>query len=631
MKYLFLLGCSLVIAAPTAAQEATDEVVVADSIRDDLITVVATGVRSRIDQSGQSVSVIGADEIAAIQGPDLTRVLERLPGINITRNGSLGSFTGVRLRGADAEQLLVLIDGVRVNDPSSPGSGFDFGSLLSGGIAKIELLRGSNSVVWGSQAIGGVLAVTSRQLDGVEASTEYGAHDSFDGSAVAGLSGNAYAISLNGGYTRTDGISSAASGTEADGFRQWRIGGRGRLDLAEGLSAKLSARYTDSRVDLDGYPAPLYSFADTPEFQKSREVSGRAGLDYQGTDWALAGGFALSDIRRDYYDPTYGTAPSYGYKGRSERADVSGGVDVTDQFRVIFGVDSEWSRFSGSFDAEQKARLSSTHALLTYNGDRLNLAAGVRLDDHSQFGSEWTFGANGSFAVSNDWRVRASYGEGFKAPTLFQLFSFYGNAALNPERSRSFDFGIEQGDRNGDLHFALTAFRRDSLDLIDFVSCFGVSGGICVGRPDGTYNNISKARAEGIEAEADARLGGGFTLHAAYSYTKAINRTPGAANFGNDLARRPRNALTLSADWQAPLQDLTLGADLRVVSDSFDNASNSQRLEGYALVTLRANLPLSEGVELYGRIENLTNTSYQTIAGYGTAGRSAYAGVRARF
>ncbi len=624
MKYLFLLSCSLLVAAPAAAQGAADDIIIADPIRDDLITVVATGLRSRIDQTGQSVSVIGADEIAAIQGPDLTRVLERLPGINITRNGSLGSFTGVRLRGADAEQLLVLIDGVRVNDPSSPGGGFDFGSLLSGGIAKIELLRGSNSVVWGSQAIGGVLAITSKALNGAEGSVEYGARDSLDANASAGLAKNGYAFRFNGGYSRTDGISSAAVGTEPDGFRQWRIGGRGRIDLLAGLSANFAGRYADSKVDLDGYPAPLYNFADTPEFQKTREASGRAGLAYQGSSWQLDAGYALSDIRRDYYDPTYGPAPSYGYKGRSERADLSGGVNLSDQLRLIFGADSEWSRFSGSFDAQQRARLSSTHALLTYTASRLNLSAGLRLDDHSQFGSELTFGGNGSFDIADGWRIRASYGEGFKAPTLFQLLSDYGNAALTPERSRSYDIGIERGDRNSGLHFALTAFRRDSRDLIDFVSCASLN--VCATRPYGTFDNVRSARAEGFEAEADAAVSDRLQVRAAYSYVKATNRAS-----GNDLARRPSHALTLASDWRTPLHDLTLGADLRMVSDSFDDPGNFTPIDGYALVTVRANLPITDALELFGRIENVGNTRYQTAAGYGTAGRSAYAGVRARF
>ena len=264
--------------------------------------------------------------------------------------------------------------------------------------------------------------------------------------------------------------------------------------------------------------------------------------------------------------------------------------------------------------------------MLGYAGGRLNLAAGVRIDDHSRFGSQWTFGANGSFTVADDWRIRASYGEGFKAPTLFQLFSDYGNGKLVPEHSRSYDIGIEKGDRNGTLHVALTAFRRDSRDLIDFVSCFGVNGGICAGRPYGTYNNVRSARAEGFEAELGGALTDRLKASAAYSYVKATNRAT-----GKDLARRPRHALTLAADWRTPLHDLTLGADLRVVSHSFDDAGNFTRLGGYTLVALRASLPVTEQIELFARIENLGDVGYQTTASYGTLGRSAYVGARARF
>jgi len=212
----------------------------------------------------------------------------------------------------------------------------------------------------------------------------------------------------------------------------------------------------------------------------------------------LDGGFALTDIRRAYFDTLASTAPNFATKGHSERLDLTGHLDLPSGFNLTFGGDSEWSRYSTSFDAEKKARLASGHALLGYasSDGRIHLAAGARIDDHSRFGSQWTFGANGSFMVADDWRIRASYGEGFKAPTLFQLFSDYGNAALVPEHSRSYDIGIEKGDRNGPLHIALTAFRRDSRDLIDFVSCFGVSTGICAGRPFGTYNNVRSARAD---------------------------------------------------------------------------------------------------------------------------------------
>lgn len=619
----------LAVASPAFAQGA-DDVVVADyKIDPASITVIATGSETALTKTGQPVTVITAAEIQSIQGPDITRVLERVPGLTITRNGGPGSFTGVRLRGSDAEQVLVLVDGVRLEDVSAPSGGFDFGTLTPGGVERIDVLRGSNSIVWGSAAIGGVIAVQSRDLNGIEASAELGANDSYLADAAAGLSSDFGALTLNGGYSSSGGVSAAAVGTEPDGFRQWRVGGRGRVNLTQDLAIVATARYADTRTDIDGYPAPNYTFADTPEYQTTRQASGRVGLRYTGESLTLNTGFALSDTRRDYFDPTFGTDPSYGYKGRSERVDLTGRLNLPASFTLDFGGDSEWTRFSGTFDAEHKARLTSGHALLGWSNDRASLAAGVRVDDHSRFGTAWTFGANGSFELVDNLRLRASYGEGFKAPTLYQLLSDYGNAALNPERSKSYDAGLEWGTAYGKVHAAVTVFRRDSRNLITFVSCASLNA--CATRPFGLYDNVGLARAQGVEAELGARPTDTLHLQAAYTYLETENRTPGNANRGKDLARRPAHALTLSSDWTTPLAGLTLGADLRLVGDSFDNASNTRRLDGYALTTVRASFPLTEKVELYGRVENLFDVNYQTVADYGTWGRSAYIGIRARY
>jgi vitamin B12 transporter len=283
-----------------------------------------------------------------------------------------------------------------------------------------------------------------------------------------------------------------------------------------------------------------------------------------------------------------------------------------------------------SFDAEERTGSSGGYAQLGYRHGAVTLNGGVRVEDHDRFGSAWTFGADGAVGLGSGWRLRASYGEGFKAPTLFQLLSDYGNASLRPERSRAFDAGIEKGDRNAPLHLAASLFRRDSRDLIDFVSCFGTTEGICENRADGTYDNIGKTRAQGAEVEAAASVTARLRLRGVYSYVAAENHTPGAANEGRDLARRPRHAATFSADWSTPWK-LELGADVRLVSSSFDDARNARRLGAYEVVTLRAELPLTEAVQLYGRIENLFDEDYQTAAGYGTAGRGAYLGARARF
>lgn len=615
MKYLLLLGFSIVLSSPALAQAAAPgDDLSAASPRDATITVVASGESQRLDRTGQSISIVGADEIASLQGPDLTRVLERLPGVSFARNGGLGSTTSLFVRGANSEQLLVLVDGVRLTDIAAPSGGFDLGTLLPAGIGKLELLRGSNSVAWGSDAIGGVLAVTTDTSTGLRGAVEYGAHDTLDASAGGGISGQGYGLALDAGYTRTDGISAFAGGSEADPFRQWHVSGRGQLELAHGLALVAAGRYADSRIAFDGFPPPDFVFADTPEYQTTRQASGRTGLEYQGDGLSLAGGIALSDTRRAYFDPTFGSAPNFETSGRSLRADLTGRAELAEGLALSFGGDSEWTRFATTFDPRQSARLASGHALLGWHRGALDLAGGLRIDDHDRFGTHWTTGANASLALGGGWRLRASFGEGFKAPTLYQLFGFGGNAGLKPETSRSFDAGIELADRNAPLHFAATLFRRDARNLIDFLW------------PDG-YFNVGRTRAEGIELEGDARVTPDLAVHAAYTYVKATNRA-----VGTDLARRPRHALTLAADWRTPLHGLALGVDLRVVGDSFDDAANLVRLDGYGLVTLRASVPLvGERLELYGRVENVTDQRYQTAAGFGTYARSAYAGLRAKW
>ena len=618
-KYLFLVGCSFVSAAPAMAQ-------------DPAITVLASGMEAPIDASGQSISVIGADEIDAVQGPDLARVLERLPGVNLVRNGSLGGFTGLFVRGANSQSVLVLLDGARVADTAAPSGGYDFGNLMTGPISKVELLRGSNGVVWGSDAIGGVLALTTRDVVGIEASAEYGASETLNGDVSGGFVDERGTLSLSAGYTQTDGFSSAASGTEPDGFRQYRLSGRGRLYLTDSLWMLATGRYADSRSSFDGFDlSPPYGLIDTPENTETRETSGSAGLNYEHGALALEAAYSRHDISRDNFDPRFGNDPSFASDGRQQRAEVKGRYTLATALHLDFGADHEWSRFDTNFGDAAAAKLSSAHALLSWQGERLTLAAGARIDDHSRFGSKWTLGANGSYALGSGWRVRVSFGEGFKAPTLFQLYSDFGNLGVAPERSKSYDLGVEKGDRNSALHLALTAFRRDTRGLIDFVSCFSVSDPLCGDGRFGFYDNIGRARAQGVEVELSTRITEKFRAQAAYAYLETKDRTPDGFNHGNALARRPRHAITVAVDWETPLMGLALGADVRMVSGSFDDAGNATRLDGYALATLRATLPVTERIELFGRVENVTDTDYQTAAGYATAGRSAYLGARARF
>ncbi len=588
------------------------------SAADDTIVVVATGLSTDIAETGQPITVIGLDQIESVQGPDLTRVLQRMPGTTISRNGGVGSFTGVRVRGAQSEQLLVLIDGVKVNDVAAPGGGFDFGNVLSGNIERIELLRGPNSVVWGSDAMGGVMNLTTRVANGIYASGEYGSNDTVYATLGGGVNTGALEAGITGSYMDSDGYSSASVGTEDDGFRQWQVTGRARYALTDAFALVANGRYADGKLDQDGYPAPLYSFDDTDDVQHTTEKSGRVGFEYNGEALTLRGGVARSRTERVYSGESYVfyTDGVYVTDGRTDRAELFGQYRLAGPLRLDFGADKEWVRFEDE-GASQKASTGSGHAMLGYYTPVATLAGGVRYDDHSRFGSEWTFGANGSVRFARDLRLRASYGEGFKAPSLYQLYSlYYGDLGLKPETSKGYDLGLEKGSRADAFFAAVSVFRRDSRNLIDFDLTNYV------------YYNVGEARAEGVELELAARPSSRWRTGLVYSYIEAKDRTAGSIYEGNDLNRRPRHALTASADWATPF-GLSLGADARLVGDAFDDRGEFVRLDGYETVDLRASVPLGP-VELYGRVENLFDAGYETTAGYNTGGRSAYVGARVK-
>lgn len=609
LKYLFLLSVATA-AFPVAAQDASDETVAADAQSEASITVTATGLATDVGNTGQSVTVIGQDEIETVQGADITRVLTRVPAVSIVRNGPIGGFTGVFVRGAASDQLLVLIDGVRVADQASPSGGFDFGTLLAGNVVSLDLLRSANSTIWGADALGGVLEVSTRGRGGLYASLEYGARDTVTATASGALEGEDYYLGLTGTALRTDGFSAAASGTEPDGLRQFALGGSGFVDVTPSLEAFVTARYAEGDLEIDGFPAPLFALADTLETQATRQYSGAVGLNYYGQDLTLRATYGLSDTERQNADAVFG--PTFASDGHTDSLTLRGEWRAIGGLTLAFGGEHQWSSYETDFDDRADVRITGGYLQAGWVLGDLAAHAGARVDDHELFGSEVSFGGDVSYGFGGEWRVKGSVGEGFKAPTLFQLFSDFGNEALQPERSVSYDLGVERGQRGEGLHFALTGFRRDSDDLISFdTTTF-------------RYANINRARAQGIELEAGAQVTEGFRIAGHYALVDTEDRTT-----GRDLARRPRHAATLFADYAAPF-GLKLGADLRIVGDSFDNASNTIRLDGYEIVDVRAGFEVLEGIELFGRVENLFDADYQTAAGYGSAGRGAFVGLRGR-
>jgi vitamin B12 transporter len=609
--FKFLLFASAAIA-PLSAHAQEDG-------RDADIVVVATGVEQPIEESGRAVTVIHREDITRLQTIPVADLLSTVPGVAVTRNGGPGSFTAVRIRGAEGEQTLVLIDGVRVNDPSSPGAGYDFGNLLAGAVDRIEVLRGPNSTIWGSQAIGGVINVVTgsdRAGFNARANAEAGSFGTFSGNAAVTGGNDRVRGSLTAGYTTIDGISAAATGTEADGYRQYGATGRLQLFLTPEIGIDLRGYYADSRSELDGFPAPAYSFADTGEYATTRELYGYAGFNASLFDGAFDSNLSITaaDIDRDNFDVAAGAAPVFFGKGNSERYAYRGNIRVAQQLRLVVGAEHEDSRFTDGSTTARTGITSFYGEAIVNPVEMLTINAGLRRDDHRDFGDHVSFGISGSLRPAAGTVIRANYGEGFKAPTLYQLYSFYGTPTLRPETAKSYEIGVDQ--TLGPVTLSGTWFHRDTTDQIDFdMGSF-------------TYRNIARAEAQGFELEALVRPSASLTLSANYTHVVAENRSPGA-NLGRDLARRPRDMANLAVDYRLPF-DLNLGASVLVRGDSFDDASNNVRLPGYVLVNIRAEMPVTDQFSLYGRVDNLFDERYQTVAGYGTPGRAAYVGVRMR-
>jgi vitamin B12 transporter len=584
--------------------------------------IVSAGVPQYSKQIGQAVTVIDRAEIEQRQTVSVSDLLATTPGVTVSRNGGVGTVTALRIRGAEGEQTLTIIDGVRVNDPSSPGGAFDFGNLLSGSIDRIEVLRGPNSVPWGSQAIGGVVNITtatpSQGLQG-RGSVEYGSHDSVAANAAVSGGTGPVTASLTGGYLRTDGISAYAKGTEPDGYEQYGATGSVGIAFTDDIGLDLRAYYAHSHVDLDGFPAPNYVFADDAEYSTAQEIYGYAGLHANLIDGRFRNriAFTVADINRDNYDPAFGPAVSFFSRGRSERYEYQGNFKVAEQLRLVAGAEHEDSRFIADNDHHASGITSFYGEAIVTPVEELTVTGGVRHDNNSDFGGHFSFGANAALALHEGTTLRASYAEGFKAPTLYQRFaSFYGTPGLKPETASSYDFGIEQSLLGGRARAGVTYFHRDTHNQINFdLGTF-------------TYQNLDRTRAQGVEFELALRPIDALTVTGNYSYIDSVNRTPGA-NFSKDLARRPKQTVSLSADYRFPFR-LSVGATISHVGDSFDNAANTVRLDGYVLTGLRAEMPIGDHFVLYGRVENLFDEKYQTVAGYGTYGRTAYGGIRVK-
>ncbi|MBT9473923.1 MAG: TonB-dependent receptor [Pseudomonadota bacterium] len=613
------------------------------------LVVTANRSPQEADRVGQSITVLSGEAIKAAQSVDVSTLLAQTPGVSFSRNGGVGGSTSLRIRGAESDQTVVVIDGVKLNDPSTSGGGYNFSNLLSGDIGRIEILRGAQSTLWGSQAIGGVVNIITQ-----EAETPFEASLTAEGGsmgtgylrAAAGGKTDRVTWRLAGGRYETDGVSSYRLGKEKDGYENTGFSGRAVVRATDAISLDLRGVYSKGKNNFDGFPPPNFSFGDTPEYGETEEFVGYGAVNFDLFDGALQNRVAYGYTRtnRQNFNPNQAmTDVTFDARGENKRWEYQGVWTISDAWTATFGGESENSDMRTASPNSLTPNPKPTTAKTGIDGlyaqvqgevlTGLTLTAGLRRDSHDTFGDK-TLGQLAAAWSLNDGHtvLRASFGQGFKAPTLYQLYSEYGNAALAPEEADGWDAGIEQHvlDR---FMVRATYFDRDTTNQIDFVSCTSTTTNpLCFVRGvrrSGAYANTASTKAHGLELEGSADLGP-LRVLANYTWTDTTNDSVGNANRGKHLTRRPEHQANIQATYTWT-NDASLGAAIRYVGASFDNAANSYVLQSYTLVDLRASYPVNETFEVYGRVENAFDDSYETTRNYGSPGRGAYVGVRAKF
>lgn len=577
---------------------------------------------SRLDQTetevGSSVSIISEEDLEKLDLDFAIDAVATAPGVTINQNGSFGGSASVRIRGASSGQTLVLIDGVPVGDPSATDGSFNFAYLDTSSIERIEVLKGPQSTLWGSDAIGGVVSITTKEPEpgfGGTAFAEYGSFNTLRGGASVEGANETGDFRLSASGISTDGISKADEdngNTEDDGYESTTLSAKGGLNLPSNARLEATVLYTDAESEYDSYSGGAQgNVADGDEVTQNETLAGNLSLQLPLFDDRLENLFLVgySDITRENF--TNG-AQSYFAEGDRSIFRYQGTFEINDMNTVSFGAEREETMANG-----EDADTDSLFALYELKPvQSLTLTAGIRNDDDSRFGSETTARLAAAWNPTDQVTVRSSWGQGFKAPSIFQstyICTFCGltepNANLKPETSEAFDIGIEWRSADGRAEAGITYFDQDTENLIDFSFTAG-------------YDNIAKVESKGVELFGAYVLTDWLSVNGNYTVIDAQDGN------GNELSRLPEQSgnVTLAFDPDGPFSGAVL---VRYNGDEAN--TNGTTLDGWTRVDLTGRYALNESVELYGRIENLFDEDYQQILGYGTPGLSGSVGIRLRY
>ncbi len=607
------------------------------------VVVTATRVETPIEEIASSMTVISSKEIERKQKTTVLEALRDIPGLDVVQTGGVGSHTSIFLRGANSEHTLVMIDGVEVNDPISPGRSYDFAHLTVDNIERIEVIRGPQSTLYGSDAIGGVINIITKKGEGRPkffASAEGGTFMTFREST--GVSGGNSWINYSLGLSRfdTNGISAANKkdgNYERDGYENTSLSARLGFAPQENLDVDFILHYINAKTDLDNSGGVG---GDDPNYvQNAKQFLFRpqVGLSLFDNRWMQRLGFSITEHNRDCKnkkDPQHPFEFAKGYyDGLLLKFDWQHNIQLHKTNGLTFGLEYEEEEGKSKWEDQWGLSLFPKKTANTkgyYIQDQIKLwdrffaTLGVRIDDHSRFGTETTYRIAPAYLIKETGtKMKGTFGTGFKAPTLYQLFSPplwgdpVGNKDLKPEKSKGWDFGIEQELLKNKVALGATYFRNDFKNLVQYESGQG-------------YINIAKAKTEGVELFASAKPIDDLTLRINYTYTDTEDKTT-----GETLIRRPKNKIGFDLNYRFLKRgNANLGVIYVGKRDDKDFSISPPRrvkLDQYTLVNLAASYDISKNFQLFGRVENLLDKEYEEAKGFGTPGLSIFGGIKLSF
>lgn len=620
-----LLPISVLFAAmQTQAQDSTKTKQLDD------VVVTATKYPVKLSQTGKVVTVISHEQIEKSYGKSLSQILTEQTGLLINgANSNPGKDKSVFLRGASNKYTLILLDGIPVNDPAGFGGAFDLRLFPVDQIDHIEILKGSQSTLYGSDAIAGVINIISRKPGnkaiGFNGGATYGSFNSFNGNVGVNGHTNIVDYNVNYNYEHTDGISDALdttgkAGFDKDGFT--RHGFQANVTIKAGKNLKISPYYRYSFYD-GGFDAD--AFTDGKNVINSMLNNAGGIATYSLPHGTITANYGYSYSKRKIIDQ-WGTTF---YRGQFNSGELYLVHDLIDKVKFLAGVNYQTYRLlDTTLDKKnpQTNIVSPYLSLFVQDLQGLSLEVGGRYNHHSEFGERFTYNVSASYLIAGNYKIFANVSSGFRAPTVNDLFgpiNFGSNPDLKPETSTNFEAGAQVSALDKKLQVTATGFYRDIKNLITYVGTRLI--------------NIDKQKDKGVELEASVKPNEKWTVKASYMFvTGNLNQSRNGkdTSFYN-LVRRPKHTITGTVGYQATkqlyisLSAQSLGKRTDLYFDPFTYASSQVKLKAYTLLNAYAEYKLiGDKLRLFIDAKNLTDTDYTEVYGYNTPGINVNGGFR---